>query len=194
MKFILDKINYIILLIIIILLFWIFNIDKNAFINSYKYKDGLITIKIYNDVDSSVSKKIKKIVDTSDEPGYKITNLIINYFKERKIDKYIINENGNITTGKRYGKNKYKISINSDDGILKIVNVENESVGKISNDLYEQLVVIAKSNDEANKIKYMLSKLSIDDGMNVAKEKNVSVLWYKDGKLITTDDFKKYEK
>ena len=39
------------------------------------------------------------------------TNDVIYYFKQNDIDKYIVNENGDIKVGKKYNKDKYKISI-----------------------------------------------------------------------------------
>lgn len=201
MKYIVEKRNYIIFFIIIVLIVRLMSMVKSrsVYVKSYSYGDEIITINIYNHIDEKkVNKDLKKIYASYEKNkilGYLTTDKVLEYFKTKKIDKYIINEGGNITVGKRYSRNKYKISIINPDNnkILKIVNLENESMATINNN-YDVLTVISDDNIKANEIKEKISDVTITEGKKIAKENSVEAFWYEDGKISKTENFDKYIK
>lgn len=183
MKSIIDKRNYLILFVIIVLSFFILFNKEEIYVNSFNKDDKNITVMIYENV-GNISKDLKKIIDNSknDVIAYDIKN----YLKSKNIHKYLINEDGDITAGKRYGKYKYKISINDphDGKVLKIVSLENESMVTYKDD-YNCTCIIGKDIVKISNIKNNIDKNDYND---------MEVLWYKDGKITMTDGFKKYTK
>ena len=215
MKFIIEKRNYIILFLIIILCFWIISIKNNrVFLKSFYFNGKTITINIYDKVNiNKVSKKIKSIykkyenlkkikeydISVEDDNYDSIllsyaTENVIKYFKNYKIKKYIINEAGNIITGKKYGDNKYSISVNNpnNDEILEIVSLENECMVTVNNGDYDSLVVIGYDIVKTNIFAQEIKTLSIEDGKENALKNSYAVLWYDGKNILMTDNFKKY--
>ena len=289
MKYLIEKRNYIIIFVIIILIFWIFiNLNsKKIHLKSFDFNGKIITIKIYEDInEGAVYKKINDIysyfenyedklngkldnkmksfieygkvlynktfgnvditsgdlldklkdndkylfstkindLDISsnmlkNKINFNIDNIVssyatsevIDYFKDLKIKKYIINDDGNIIAGERYNNGKYKCSISDslNKKVLKIVNIENESMYTLNNsdDLkgymvnpkkgviekrYDTVVVISKDNLTANMVASNLYLLSIDEGKEYAKRYNSEALWHYNNEIYMTDNFSKY--
>ena len=135
------------------------------------------------------------------------TNDVIYYFKQNNIDKYIVNENGDIKVGKRYNKDKYKISIINNEKLLYILNLENKAIAtRKANELkyminpktskkenkYDMLVVISNDNLTANMVANTIYFMNKEDGENFAKQYNSEVLWQKEDKIYQTKEFEKY--
>lgn len=210
----------------IILSFWILfskNNDK-AFVKSFNYNSKTITIIIYDKIDQKkVYKKINGIyknysydklkseidlflkdndipLDDSvdDLASSYLTKKVIDYFKGEKIEKYIINENGNITAGKRYSDKKYMISLNIPDenNLIKVINLENEALAiynsKNMSDTYENVVIISDDNFLSSVLVYYLQSLNIEDGKRIAQMYSSEILWQYNNEIIITDNFKKY--
>ncbi len=218
MQFIIERRNYIILILIFILSFWIICLKNDRiFLKSYNFKDKTITIVIYDRVNvKKVSNEIKKIykkyekikdlstlningelLDKADKMNVIFsfsTNEVTKYLKKTKIYKYIINADGNIITGKRYGNDKYNISINdvNSDKVLKIVSLENESMVTINNEKYDSLVVIGSDIINTNLVGEAIKSLSVEDGKAIALKYNCEVLWYFNNKISLSKNFSKY--
>ena len=218
MQFIIERRNYIILILIFILSFWIICLKNDRiFLKSYNFKDKTITIVIYDRVNvKNVSNEIKKIykkyekikdlstlningelLDKADKMNVICslsTNEITKYLIKTKIYKYIINADGNIITGKRYGNDKYNISINdvNSDKVLKIVSLENESMVTINNEKYDSLVVIGSDIINTNLVGEAIKSLSVEDGKAIALKYNCEVLWYFNNKISLSKNFSKY--
>lgn len=136
------------------------------------------------------------------------TNDVIYYFKQNNIKKYIVNQNGDITVGKRYNKDKYKISLLDDEKIMSILKLENKAVatrksGKFKSymvnpktskkeEKYEMVVVIANDNLTANMLANTLYLMDIDSGKKFIKKYNASALWKTNDETYQTDNFKNY--
>ena len=135
------------------------------------------------------------------------TNDVIYYFKQNDIDKYIVNENGDIKVGKKYNKDKYKISIINNEKLLYILNLENKAIAtRKTNELkyminpktskkenkYDMLVVISNDNLTANMVANTIYFMNKEDGENFAKQYNSEVLWQKEDKIYQTKEFEKY--
>lgn len=284
MKKIIDKRNYIILFIIIILIIWILFFNKQTvYIKSFNYFGNTITYEIYDKVNhkkvdndiNNIYKAYTKKVDKklSDEmyslieygkllyyetDGYiditsgklikylknnkkynfqtqidKVniknqtlkndidfnldniittyaTNDVIYYFKQNDIKHYLINENGDITAGKRY-KDKYKIGINKINGdLLHVVLLENKAMAtrNKSDDFksymvnpktskiekkYDSVVVIANNNLTANMLSNTLYLMDKEEGKKFIEKYNAEALWI-DDEITYTEGFKKYIK
>ena len=218
MNIIIEKRNYIILFLIIVLLLWLGMIKNNRiFLKSYNFDKKTITVAIYDRVNvKKVSDRIDKIykkyekIQAIDEISYDseiifdvndrniilslATNKVINYLKSKGITKYIINANGNIIAGKKYGENKYNISISDPDNdeILKIVSFENKSMVTINDGMYDTLIVICDDIIKATITAQNISNLNTEEGREYALKHGCDVFWYKNGKIIMTDNFKKY--
>ncbi len=196
----------------------------------YKQSHGLIDIttdelitNIMNDEDFKFKSSVDKL-DFKDETTLKNINIdalvgafatrkVETYLKEHGIDKYIINEDGNIIAGKRYDNNKFKISINDTNGaILDIVTLENQSMavkGNTSvfkaymvNPLTSKkegeskiVAVIADDINTANFLSNVLYLMNIEDGKKFIKSYDAEAFWQtSDGKKEMTKGFKNYLK
>lgn len=195
MKKIIEKRNYIILIIIIVLLFWIFNNKNKTFVESFDLNDKVLTVIIYEKIDDKkVINKIEKICDKWEKSKKKVNYLnsyavkeLIDYFNKTGIKKYLINEDGNISAGKRYKNDKYSVSIlNPKNGdILRIVKLENESMVTVKDD-NNSVSVIYKDNAEAFRICTELFNLGVDEGKKICGELKCEAFWYIDGKVYET--------
>ncbi len=193
----------------------------------YEKTDGLIDIttdelitKVEDDEDFTFKSTMKSL-DFNDKStlnninidtfiGSYATKEVINYLKNEEIDKYLINEDGNIITGNHYNDGKYKISINDSSGkVVEIVNMNNLSMavkGNTSafksymvNPLTSQknsenklVAVISSDINEANMLANALYLMDIDKGKEFINNYNAEALWEIDGKIQMTDGFKKY--
>lgn len=193
MSKIIEKRNYIILLFIVILSVWILlPKERHPFVKSFNYKKQLITIVIYDNINQKKMKKdIKKICNNKEKDDNDILSgsykakKIISYFKKNNIKKYIINENGNISVGKRYNKNKYNISINNpkDNSIVKIVKLEYQTMATHS-DGENSISVISNDVIKANTLKYELFDIDINSAKEIVKKNNVKVIWYRNDEIL----------
>ena len=135
------------------------------------------------------------------------TNDVIYYFKQNDIDKYIVNETGDIKVGKKYNKDKYKLSIINNEKLLYILNLENKAIAtRKTNELkyminpktskkenkYDMLVVISNDNLTANMVANTIYFMNKEDGEKFAKQYNSEVLWQKEDKIYQTKEFEKY--
>ncbi len=215
-KKIIDKRNYIILLVILFLIIWILFFSKNkAYIESFNYEGEVITFSVYDkvnhkkltadinniykeDVDFDDLKDIAKKMDT-DYESIKVSyviDMVLDYFKENGIKKYIINESGNIIAGKHYNNGKYKVSISNPntDEVIGIAILENKAMATENDGLYDSVVVICNDNLMAKALANRLQSLDIDDGRVLAKKYECEVLWLDGEEIIKTASFDKYLK
>ena len=143
--------------------------------------------------------------------GSYATNEVLYYFKQNDITKYIVSENGDITTGNYYDDGKYSVSINNSDGsILDIAYLENKSMAirfkldefksymvnpKTSKkqNKYKMVVVIANDNLTANMLANTLYLMDVDEGKKMIHDYNAEAMWVSDG-TIKTDGFDSYLK
>lgn len=142
--------------------------------------------------------------------GY-ATNDVLYYFKQNNITKYIVSENGDVSTGDHYSNDKYKISINNptNDKLLDMVFLENKAMAtrnrvddfqsymvnpKTSKreNKYDSVVVIANDNLTANMLVNAIYLMDLDEGKKLIDEYPAEALWIKDGKVIKTDGFNNY--
>lgn len=183
----------------------------------YKKSNGYLDItedKLIKAIKNNQEYDFKTSIDSLDNLnfetiiGYFATEEVINYLNEKKVFKYIINEDGNIYAGKYYGKGKYKISISdSESNLINIVKLENEYLSikgnttdfksymvnpktssKADNNL---VVVIGKDIKEVNMLSNMFYLISVEEGKEIAANYDVEVMWY-DDEIVTTDGFDKY--
>lgn len=142
--------------------------------------------------------------------GSYATNEVINYLKKENINKYLINEDGNINVGDHYNDGKYKISINDADGkVVDIVNINNSSMAVKGNtntfksymvnpltskkeDGNKLVVVIDDDVNEANMLSNILYLLSVKEGKEFIQDYDAAVLWQVDDKIEMANNFKKY--
>lgn len=210
MKVLIEKRNYIILFIILILLLFLFMKKDEVYIETFKFDKNVLTIMIYDKIDEKkITKNIdeichkdynKNVIKNDDRVNYNelysghIALKIKEFFRSKNIKKFIINENGDITVGKRYKDDSYKISINdSENKILKIVRLENKSISTIRDD-ENSISVIGDDIIKNKEYKYLLNSLSIEEGKKFIKGKDIYVLWYIDGNITMSDGFEKYVK
>lgn len=180
------------------------NLKNNKEYNFVSNINNIIVDK--NNLKTKINFNIENVIS-----NYVVSD-IVDYFRDQKIEKYIINENGNIAAGSKYDTSKYAISINdSSNKILQVVYLEKESLvtlkksNKVESyninpktskkeDLYDFVSVISKDNLTANMVASTLYFLNIEDGKKFAEKYNCAALWYTDGNIITTDNFSKYTK
>lgn len=138
------------------------------------------------------------------------TKKVEEYLQKNNIDKYIINEDGNIITGKGINKEKYKVSIMYQNKLLAIAKLENESMATKGNtDTFKpymvnpltstkhkenkMVVVIHKDINTANAIANALYLMSVKEGKEYISKYNAKAFWYKeDGAKQMTSGFKSY--
>lgn len=143
--------------------------------------------------------------------GSYATNEVLYYFKQNDITKYIVSENGDVTTGNYYDDGKYSVSINNSDGsILDIAYLENKSMAirfkldefksymvnpKTSKkqNKYKMVVVIANDNLTANMLANTLYLMDVDEGKKMIHDYNAEAMWVID-ETIKTDGFDSYLK
>ena len=131
------------------------------------------------------------------------------YLEKNNINKYIINEDGNIIAGKRYGKEKYIVSINNSDGkIIDFAYLENKSMAtkgntnsfkpymvnpitKNKSENNKLVVVIADDINTANFLADILYLMDIKEGEKFIKNYKAEALW-QDDKVQMTSGFKNY--
>lgn len=156
MKKIIEKRNYIILLIIIGLIIWIFLPKRKAYVKTFNFNNANITYVIYEKVNNDkVSKNIDKIYKkykkrnlNKKEKKYIYdqtngfldmtnnyllnysTNKVLKYFKSNSIKRYMVNIDGDVILGDKYSNNKYSVSIHDpgDNSILKIMYFSNKAL------------------------------------------------------------------
>ncbi len=143
--------------------------------------------------------------------GSYATNIVKKYLEENGVDKYIINEDGNIIAGNHYNNDKYKVSITDASGnLVEIVYLKGKAMATkgntttfkpymvnplTSSKMKENKLVSVISDDlnEANKIANALYLMSIKEGKNFVKKYDAEVLWYtNDGETETTNGFNIY--
>lgn len=159
MKKIIEKRNYIILFIIIILIIWILFSEKRVYVKSFNFKDALVTYVIYDNVDEnkitnnieriykkfekkSLSEKEKNLI-FSETDGYfdEIRNYFVSYstkevlkfFDSYGIKKYMVNVDGDVILGDRHLDKNYLVSIHNpnDNSVLKIISLSNKSLSTV---------------------------------------------------------------
>ncbi len=186
---------------VITMVFYEKNIDKKVFNDINRiYKNyepkSLDSNGIYLEMKSFLKSNSKYDDVQFDVSSSIATSKAIKYLKEKKIKKYIINENGNISAGKKYSKDKYIVSaLDPKDGkLLKIIGLENESMVTLNelNDTYDSIIVISKDNVTANILAHYLYYLDIDSGKTLAQMYNCEAFWYYNNEVSMTDGFKKY--
>ncbi|MBR3198966.1 MAG: FAD:protein FMN transferase [Bacilli bacterium] len=218
MKFIIEKRNYIILFLIVILVLWLGVMKKNrVFLKSFNFNDKTITVAIYDKVDTKkVSNRIYKIYNKYEKTKYLdevsygseslfgvedeniifsfATNDVLDYLKGEKIEKYIINADGNVVTGKRYGMNKYNISISDPNSgeILKIVSLENQSMVTVNDGIYDTMVVIGNNIVETTITAQNIKNSNTKEGKDYVLKHDSNAFWYINKEIFMTENFKNY--
>lgn len=136
---------------------------------------------------------------------------VCDYFKQNNIESYIINEGGNVITGKSYNDQKYKVSLikYDSDKILDIVLLENNSLYTLNKsdeiteysvnpktseavDNFDSVSVIANDNLTADMLVRTLFLMSEDEGRKYIENFNAEALWQKGDEVSMTDGFKNY--
>lgn len=136
---------------------------------------------------------------------------VCDYFKQNNIESYIINEGGNVITGKSYNDQKYKVSLSKYDSeeVLDIVLLENKSLYTLNKsdeiteysvnpktseavDNFDSVSVIANDNLTADMLVRTLFLMSEDDGRKYIENFNAEALWQKGDEVSMTDGFKNY--
>ena len=209
-KYIIEKRNYVILFIIVLLLICIFLYPKRKpFVKSYK-SHGTITITIYDKIDyKKIDKKISNLCqnykknfkinheifdDSYDLDGAYIVKNIIKYFEKENINRYIINENGNISAGKNYNGGKYLVSINKpgSSDILNTLKIDTESMATLNYEGdHDSTIVLHKDNLLAFTLANYLSDKGIEETKKICKKYLCEAYFIKDDKIEMTDGFKK---
>lgn len=135
------KRNYVIFFIIILLIIFLIcqRTGIKEYSKTYKYFNHSIVLKIYEN--KNIFDNVDKIFKKSDN-NVQAINDVVNFLKKNNIDKYIINDNGDITAGRHYKNDKFKISINYDNSVLDIVSIKNESMVTRKDCTYKMVVVI----------------------------------------------------
>ena len=156
MRIIIEKRNYIILFIILLLIVWIFFSNRKAYVKSFNFNGITITYVIYDKVNSDkISKNIdeiyeiykRKALDKKEKKyifnqtdGYFdetekymacfSTDEVLKYFKYVGISRYMVNIDGDVILGDKYSNNKYSVSIHdpADNSILKILYFNNKAL------------------------------------------------------------------
>ena len=208
MRFIVDKRNYIILFIIIVLLGFIFLFPKRKpFIKTYN-THGMITITIYDKINGKkIDNNIKKICknykkdsdiddinDNYDLEGAYIVKNIISFFKKEGIKKFIINENGDISVGNNYDGGIYTISINDplNGDILKTLKIKNKSMATVNYEGdYDSTIVLHKDNVKALALSYYLSNKGVEEAKGICKKYSCEFYYLKGDETYMSDGFKK---
>lgn len=158
--------------------------------------------KLVNDIDFNFDSII----------GSYATNMVLYYFKQNDIKKYIVSENGDIATGDYYGEGKYSISINkpNSDEVLDIISLENKAMAsryttsefksymvnpKTSKkeSKYDGVIVIANDNLTANMLANAIYLMDIDEGKKIVEDYHGEALWISDD-IVKTDGFDNYIK
>lgn len=136
---------------------------------------------------------------------------VCDYFKQNNIESYIINEGGNVITGKSYNDQKYKVSLSKYDSeeVLDIVLLENKSLYTLNKsdeiteysvnpktseavDNFDSVSVIANDNLTADMLVRTLFLMSEDEGRKYIGNFNAEALWQKGDEVSMTDGFKNY--
>ena len=136
---------------------------------------------------------------------------VCDYFKQNNIESYIINEGGNVITGKSYNDQKYKVSLSKYDSeeVLDIVLLENKSLytlnksdeiteysvnPKTSEAVYnfDSVSVIANDNLTADMLVRTLFLMNEDEGRKYIESFNAEALWQKGDEISMTNGFKNY--
>lgn len=169
------KRNYIIFFIIILLVIFLIcqRIGIKEYAKTYEYFDHKITLKIYEN--KNIFNDVDKILKKSDN-SVNAVKKIQKYLKTKKIDKYIINDNGDITAGKHYKRDKFKISINYENDVLDIVEIKNESMVTRKDCTYKMIVIIGKDIVKTTKKAEEFCKSG-----NISKD--YKVYWYDGNEL-----------
>jgi len=146
MIFLKKHINKIILIIIIFLLLLVFYSYLTREKEYIKTFNDMITIKVYTDKNPD---KIFSLI----EKEYN-SDVIKKILIKNDVEKFIINNDGNITAGKHYNNKKYLVSIIKENKVEDIVMLENESMF-----VYEdEEILIAAINDTLKKAEDDITK------------------------------------
>ena len=201
---------------------------KIAYYKTYGYIDitsGELLKHLKNNEEYDFKSEIENVIVEDDKLvndinfnfdniiGSYATNDVLYYFKQNDIKKYIVNENGDVTTGDYYDNGKYTVSINNlnTDEILAVVELENKAIAtrNKSDDFqsymvnpktskkenkYDSVVVVANDNLTANMLVNAIYLMDLDEGKNLISEYPAEALWIKGDQIIKTDGFDNYVK
>ena len=201
---------------------------KIAYYKTYGYIDitsGELLKHLKNNEEYDFKSEIENVIVEDDKLvndinfnfdniiGSYATNDVLYYFKQNDIKKYIVNENGDVTTGDYYDNGKYTVSINNlnTDEILAVVELENKAIAtrNKSDDFqsymvnpktskkenkYDSVVVIVNDNLTANMLVNAIYLMDLDEGKNLISEYPAEALWIKGDQIIKTDGFDNYVK
>ncbi len=133
------------------------------------------------------------------------TSEVLDYLKENDIKRYIINDGGDVITGKHYNNGKYKVSIHDKNSVLDILYLEKRAVATRRNNdklinpktgkeekKYDTVVVIAKDNLTANMLANAVYLMDKSSGEKLVHEYNAECLWQINSDITATANFNKY--
>lgn len=183
-------------------------IDKIKDDKEYSFESDIEKVEIKDDkLVNDINFNFDSII------GSYATNEVLYYFKQNKITKYIVSENGDVAVGEHYSNDEYSISISkpNSDEVLEIVSLENKAMAsryttsefksymvnpKTSKkeSKYDGVVVIANDNLTANMLVNSLYLMDIEEGKELVNDYHGEALWVIDGDIVTTDGFNNYIK
>lgn len=171
-----------------------YNNQENNFktkINDVNIKNGKLEKKMNFNFDNIISSYA--------------TSEVLDYLKENDIKKYIINDSGDVITGKHYNGGKYKVSIHDKNSVLDILYLEEKAVATRRNDnklinpktgkiekKYNTVIVIAKDNLTAGMLANAVYLMDKSSGEKLVHEYNAECLWQINSDIQTTANFNKY--
>ena len=173
---------------------------KDIYVKSHGYLD-ITEDKLIDAVKNGKSYDFKSKMNDLDDLnfnlilGYYATGEVIDYLHKNNIEKFLINEDGNVYVGDHYNDGKYNVSIQDINGnLINIVKLENEYLAIRGNSkTFKNYMVnpITSSKEENNKLVVVIGKdirvtnmvantlylMSVDDGLKFVKNFDVAALW-----------------
>ena len=151
--------------------------------------------------------------------GY-TTQVVSNYLKANGIKHFLINAGGNVSCGDAYGKDFYKVGIQSPDrdgivGVLKVTNISvvtsggyernYEYNGKIyhhiinpktlfPSEFMKSVTVVSSDSGLADMLSTTLFLMTVDDALEFLKDYDAEAIFVlNDGSIVKSEGFSKYE-
>ena len=180
-------------------------IDKIKDDKEYSFESDIEKVEIKDDkLVNDINFNFDSII------GSYATNEVLYYFKQNKITKYIVSENGDVAVGEHYSNDEYSISISkpNSDEVLEIVSLENKAMAsryttsefksymvnpvesKVTKK-YDTVVVISDDVNEGTMLANALYLMDREAGEKLVKEYDAAALWYVNDKTYTLN-FDKY--
>lgn len=147
-----------------------------------------------------------------------VTDKVVTYLKQNKINSYALNVDNIIVVGQKNNYESYKLGLEDPDdnsSIYKVINIKNKAVASVGLEYYEydnkryyniinpktlfppdyvkSVTVVGDDIMEAEFLATYLFLLPIEEGKKILENYNVEAIWcLNDNTYITTDEFNKY--